>query len=235
MKKSTISKLLVFIMIGAMSVSSLTGCADKMKNFESDVKNELSAMFNKEEKVEVKSLDKSIEELVNEIEIAPASEDEYDREAYTSSTQYYVGATGEEYDSIRHYAFYESIWFDGEVYNDPYNGEIFEDVKGMDYDHIIPLHYANQHGASEWTEEEKKAYADDPFVGIDVNAHDNRSKSDKGPSEWMPEENKDDYAYTWLVIAAEYDLSIDQEDMNVILSTLDDVDASSLEVINQYK
>lgn len=177
-------------------------------------------------------LDKSVAELLSSIEVEDGYEDYYDRNEYTSSSQYYVGRTGETYDSIRNYAYYESVHYQNGVYQDPYTNKMY-DIKGLDYDHIIPLHYANLHGADNWSEEDKKSYADDPYIGVNVNAHSNRAKSDKGPSQWLPEENVEDYCYTWLVIAYQYDLSITQEDIDTIMNQLDGY--SNPAIINGYK
>lgn len=185
------------------------------------------------------SIPADLEALIQSVTVAPADENaQYDRDLYTSSSQYYEcedpehdwhnsnGYTGDddgEYTSVRAYGFYESKYYDGESdsYTDPYTNET-SDVsesgpKGYDWDHVIPLAYADSHGTNAWTEEQKKAFADDPLVGVCVNASDNRAKGAKGPSEWLPDENVDDYCYTWLVISSEYGLSISQEDMDTIL------------------
>ncbi|MBF1360819.1 MAG: hypothetical protein HXM76_03035 [Mogibacterium diversum] len=62
----------------------------------------------------------------------------------------------------------------------------------------------------------KHQYATDVRVGVDVDGAVNRDKSDKGPSDWLPETNVDDYCYTWLVIAVSYDIPLSPEDVKVI-------------------
>lgn len=165
--------------------------------------------------------EEEVNNLLNTVTIAPDNYDVYNRDDYTSSTQSYE-YNGKHYDSIRKYGYDASIFNDGTNYNDPYTGENIE-LSKCDWDHIIPLHYANQHGASNWTAEEKKAFADNPNVGVNVNASDNRSKSDRGPSEWLPDVNRESYCYTWLVIANDFNLSINQEDYNVIKDVLSNV------------
>lgn len=174
----------------------------------------------------------SVSDLIEKIEIKDGYETQYDRGSYTSSTQSYY-FNGEEYDSIRSYAYNASKWMVDGIYTDPYTGEAIS-IESTDYDHIIPLHYANMHGAEEWADTAKREYADDPFVGVVVNSGDNRAKGDKGPSEWLPEENVEDYCYTWLVIAAEYDLSMDSDDMETIKRELNGVPESELQRINLY-
>lgn len=102
---------------------------------------------------------------------------------------------------------------------DPYTGEIIEFVRAMggsqiDIDHMIPLSAAWHAGASEWTDAERLAYANDPLVLLAVDAGANRSKSDQTIAEWMPtnEAVACKYGASWVLVAAEYDLSISPED-----------------------
>lgn len=183
----------------------------------------------------------TLQELVDRVAVEEDQQVDYDRDLYTSSYQSYECDKDHEcehgYSSIRTYSFYECEWYnwDTGVYIDPYTNLPVESIKKTDYDHIIPLAYADRHGANAWTEEQKKGYADDPTVGVCVNSSDNRSKGDKGPSEWLPDENQQDYCYTWLVLADVYDLSITPEDMDTILQVLDGVDVNSLSLINEYQ
>lgn len=161
----------------------------------------------------------------------------YDRNDYTSTYQNYSCYNhypSHKYDSIRKYNFYESKWYNGEYYIDPYTNNKIYDISEVDYDHIIPLHYVNQHGGANWTEEQKRNFADDPEVGVCTNKSDNRTKSDKGPSEWLPKENKEQYCYSWLVIAEKYNLTISQDDMDVILNILDGISLDNISFMSEY-
>lgn len=179
------------------------------------------------------SLGEDVKSLIESVDVSPGVVVSYDREDYTSSTQSYT-FKGEEYGSIRKLSFYASTSYVNGVYTDPYSGFSSSDPTDFQYDHIIPLAYAEAHGASTWTNEEKRAYADNPAVGIDVESIENSIKGARGPAEYLPEENIASYCYTWLVIANEYDLSISQEDMNVIVEVLNHADKNSLEIINSY-
>nr|WP_245354447.1 HNH endonuclease family protein [Brachybacterium sacelli] len=109
------------------------------------------------------------------------------------------------------------------VLNDPYSGDVIEFEKSegssqIDIDHIVPLGAAWDAGASEWTDEERLAYANDPEVLAAVNSSDNRSKSDATIGEWMPE-NEDvtcQYASSYVSVSAKYDLSISPADHDVL-------------------
>lgn len=160
----------------------------------------------------------------------------YDRNEWTSSYQYYECDEDHEcqhvYRSVRNYGFFESQWYDWDTntYTDPYNGKtkvVMPDERpfGYDWDHLIPLAYVSAHGGENWTDEQKKAFADDPNVGLCVNAHDNRAKGAAGPSEWLPECNVADYCYSWLVIADLYGLALDEEDIQTIIECLDGVES----------
>lgn len=175
-------------------------------------------------------------DLIKNITISEETDAKYDRDSYTSSSQHYTNSRGEEFSSIRNYSYYSSTYYnsDEKVYTDPYNGETGYTVKQTDYDHIIPLHYVNQHGGSEWTDDQKKTYADDPTVGVAVNAHDNRAKGDKGPSKWMPDENKAAYCYTWLVIADKYDISLSYADADCIAFQLRTASPEEIFILNTY-
>lgn len=201
--------------------------------------NDLTDVFssnNTNSKISDKSnITSSVSDLIDSINVSEPYETEYDRDKYTSSYQHYTNYLGDEFTSIRKYAFYSSINYDPDtdIYTDPYDCNNYS-LKETDYDHIIPLHYVNQHGGDNWSDDKKKEYADDPTVGVDVNAHDNRAKGDKGPSEWLPSENVDDYCYTWLVVANKYNISISQEDMNVIISEINN-STDGLKLINEYR
>lgn len=105
---------------------------------------------------------------------------------------------------------------------DPYSGNVFTEPKKLDIDHIIPLSYVNQHGGSNWAPKTKKAYANDLDVLLAVSAKENRSKSDKGPSEYMPP-NKNyqcQYAFGWVKVATKYGITVTQKDKDVLKTVL---------------
>lgn len=110
------------------------------------------------------------------------------------------------------------------TYTCPYTGKVITDMDdkkddkdfgNLDYDHIVPLKSAYLRGAKDWTEEQKNAYAYDQFVGVDVLNSANRSKSDKGPAEWLPDVNRGSYCYSWLMICDKYNLSMTQEEIDI--------------------
>lgn len=105
------------------------------------------------------------------------------------------------------------------VLKDPYTGEQidFDKSKGsnqIDIDHMIPLGAAWEAGASEWTDEQRLQYANDPLVLLAVDSGANRSKSDQTISEWMPTNTAIacQYGASYVAIALKYELSVSPAD-----------------------
>lgn len=111
------------------------------------------------------------------------------------------------------------------TWNDPYSGTVITNPKDLDIDHMIPLSYAAQHGGQSWDANRKQQYANDLTYGnhlIAVKASENRSKSDKGLSEWKPS-NKAywcDYAVNWITVTKNYGLTVSPNDANVLSEML---------------
>lgn len=107
-----------------------------------------------------------------------------------------------------------------------YDGEKFTDSGDLDIDHTVPLANAWRSGADEWTQEQRKAFANDlehPQL-LSVSAHSNRSKGDQGPDEWQPEA-KDywcTYARSWVSVKSTYELSVtdaEKKELTTMLGT----------------
>lgn len=162
------------------------------------------------------------EKLLNEVSIGEEEDIDYDRDEWTLSNGYiFYDENRNEKTGIRNYVLSEAtdcdIKSDEFSYVDPYSGETCYDYSELDYDHIIPINYVATHGGNNWTTEEKQEYYYDTENGVDVSASLNRSKSNKGPSEWMPEINQKWYCYKWLEVACRYDINISQDDYNTIV------------------
>ncbi len=97
---------------------------------------------------------------------------------------------------------------------DPYSGKVFLTPSGIDVDHIIPLKYADDHGGKNWHPARKIEFGNDPDNLLAVSMSQNRSKGDKGPYNWMPQ-NKAfhcQYAKSWKAIAEKYRINVDTFD-----------------------
>ena len=102
--------------------------------------------------------------------------------------------------------------------NDPYTGTVIEYTRGgkgaPQIDHIYPLSLAARHGASTWTQGKREQFANDPANLIAAQAKANTTKSDKGPSQWMPSNAayRCTYAKKFIDVAVKYSLTVTQAD-----------------------
>jgi len=104
--------------------------------------------------------------------------------------------------------------------HDPYTGETISFVSGantsilVQIDHIIPLSWAWRHGAEAWTFEQRQEFANDPVNLLATSGDVNQSKSDSGPSEWMPplDAASCDYAKRWVDVLVTWGLRVGSAD-----------------------
>ena len=69
---------------------------------------------------------------------------------------------------------------------DPYSGKVFFESKHLDIDHLVPLKFAWEHGASGWSDKQRRTFANDTRNLFAVEARLNQQKGAKGPLEWLP-------------------------------------------------
>ena len=105
----------------------------------------------------------------------------------------------------------------GGEWKDPYSGKVFTEPGKLDVDHMIPLSYAAKHGGQDWNAKKKEDYANyikfnDHLIAVD--AGQNRSKGDKGPSAWKPANTAYHctYALNWITISDKWDLTTTEAD-----------------------
>lgn len=171
-------------------------------------------------------------DLLQDIRLAPPEDVDYDRTEW----KHWDNVDGSSCWNVREEALYrdavdgtaelldkekkrvrnkaDACYIVGGEWEDPYSGEIFYESKKLDNDHIVPLSYAARHGGQEWTETEKRLYANDLDNLIIVSAGENRRKGDKGPADYMPK-NKNfhcEYAERFIYIIQKYELTITPED-----------------------
>ncbi len=110
------------------------------------------------------------------------------------------------------------------VLHDPYTGQVIDFTKDqalkVQIDHVIPLSYAWGRGAETWSARQRLEFANDPVNLLAVDGPANASKGDKGPSEWLPPDQAHWCAYvlSFAGVAADYGLSVSQEDWDVMTS-----------------
>lgn len=93
-----------------------------------------------------------------------------------------------------------------------YDGKTVSDPSELDIDHMVPLANAWRTGAKEWTDAQRKAFANDltrPEL-IAVTASTNRSKGDQDPSQWKPPRRAYwcVYAQKWVAVKSNWKLSV---------------------------
>lgn len=113
---------------------------------------------------------------------------------------------------------------------DPYTGSKIDFVKGentVDIDHVVPLSRAWQQGAADWPEERREEFANTAQNLLAVDASANRSKGDRSPDEWMPDAGRCGYVIQWVVVKAEYELTVTAEERTFLEDELDDCERST--------
>ncbi|MFJ2112389.1 MULTISPECIES: HNH endonuclease family protein [unclassified Streptomyces] len=108
--------------------------------------------------------------------------------------------------------------------NDPYTGQEIEWRKEaaskVQIDHVMPLSYDWQMGASRWTSSQRKQIANDPLNLIPVDGPTNGSKSDSGPADWLPPNEEIHCAYVarFAQVALKYELPVTVPDKEAMLA-----------------
>ena len=206
-----------------------------------DLLNPIEKILIEDEKVVI--VDKDLSELFESIEVIDTLPSiEYNRDDWEKPRKTFSSKYENKNISIRDYSLeiYAKAYFtngDFDYLIDPYTNKPVEDKSSIDYDHIIPLSYVAKatEGREDWTSYKKNQYAFDLDVGVPTSARENRSKGAKGPSKWLPEENIEEYVYTWLVIADSYKIPLHKDDINTIKRILKDASSEDLQVINIYE
>lgn len=92
-----------------------------------------------------------------------------------------------------------------------YYGQTLErDAYTLDIDHVVPLAEAWRSGASDWTQEQREDFANDPRELVVTLSTTNRTKSDHRPDAWLPSNPvaKCVYMKQWLEVKTNWNLSM---------------------------
>jgi len=68
----------------------------------------------------------------------------------------------------------------------PFTGNLIQNSSEIDIDHVVPLAWAWERGASNWSDARRERFANDERNLWPVEASLNRSKGARGPNEWLP-------------------------------------------------
>jgi len=108
--------------------------------------------------------------------------------------------------------------------HDPYTNAVVAFTRGpkigeaVQIDHIVPLAYAWDMGASAWPYRQRLRFANDPANLLAVAGQGNQDKGDAGPGQWMPP-NKSfacQYAVAYIAVLRGYALRLDQPSADVL-------------------
>ncbi|KAL3484053.1 hypothetical protein BJX62DRAFT_60640 [Aspergillus germanicus] len=107
----------------------------------------------------------------------------------------------------------------------PYDGDTWTQASDVDIDHVVPLANAWRSGASEWTTDEREAFANDldnpQLIAVTDNV--NQEKSDSGPEEWIPPLTSYHCTYgkMWTSVKYTYGLTVTQAEKSALEGLLD--------------
>ncbi|SHE55294.1 HNH endonuclease family protein [Streptoalloteichus hindustanus] len=106
----------------------------------------------------------------------------------------------------------------------PYDGETVDSPSDIDIDHVVPLANAWRSGASSWTTEKRRQFANDlryPQL-IAVTASSNRAKGDQSPDDWKPPVRSYwcTYAKMWVHVKHHYALTITSSEKGALSDML---------------
>ena len=107
----------------------------------------------------------------------------------------------------------------------PYDATTWTSASRLDIDHMVPLKEAWVSGASTWSADRRKSFANDMgWQGslIAVSASSNRSKGDKDPARWMPPNTAFwcSYLFDWIDVKYRWRLSVDPAEKQAIAQDL---------------
>lgn len=106
---------------------------------------------------------------------------------------------------------------------DPYTGTTIEWRKQraaeVQIDHVVPLSYGWQMGASRWPEAKRERLANDTLNLIPVEGRANSAKSDSGPAAWLPPNKgvRCAYAVRFAQVALKYEMPVTPADRRMML------------------
>ncbi|MDT5303659.1 MAG: hypothetical protein QOG79_7042 [Mycobacterium sp.] len=108
--------------------------------------------------------------------------------------------------------------------HDPYTSETVNLVRGnqtgaaVQIDHLVPLAYAWDQGARNWTDEMRVRFANDPANLLAVDGPINEDKSDGEPAVWMPPNHAFwcQYAVQFVAVMRGYGLPVDAPSVPVL-------------------
>lgn len=88
----------------------------------------------------------------------------------------------------------------------PFTGRVIQNTSEIDIDHVVPLRWAWERGASGWPEAKREDFANNMVNLWPVELSLNRSKGSRGPDEWLPPAGQCGYVARFSRVVRMYDL-----------------------------
>ncbi|MBL3557610.1 MULTISPECIES: HNH endonuclease family protein [Marinobacter] len=88
----------------------------------------------------------------------------------------------------------------------PFTGNVIQNSGEIDIDHLVPLKWAWNRGAKNWSQAKRETFANDMVNLWPVELSLNRSKGARGPEEWLPPTGQCGYVARFLRTVKQYNL-----------------------------
>jgi hypothetical protein len=145
-------------------------------------------------------------------------EEDYDGDCQSTRQEMLIitSRTNVQYTNPRNCVVRTGEWFD------EYTGKLFTVATQLEINHIIPRMYAHTHGGDRWPPGKKLAFSNDPINLVLVERRETRRKGDRSINNYLPPraEFHCQYARAWEAIAEKYDLQLETRDSNEIVRIL---------------
>jgi hypothetical protein len=106
----------------------------------------------------------------------------------------------------------------------PFTNRVIQNAGDIDIDHVVPLAWAWERGAREWSRDKRERFANNPVNLLPVELSLNRSKGPKGPKgpdQWLPPVGQCGYVARFVRIMKQYGLTPSVQETNWMQSYLD--------------
>ncbi len=94
----------------------------------------------------------------------------------------------------------------------PFTGEVIYAAKLIDIDHVVPLKWAWDHGAYQWSVAMRKDFNYDDKNLLVVESRLNSQKGAKGIDKWLPSENQCEYIVRFIRVMKTYRLELNSSE-----------------------
>lgn len=163
-------------------------------------------------------------DAINRLPVALEKRDGYDRDLFI----HWIDKDGDGCDTRYEVLIEEALraphvgsgcYLSGGLWKSRYDGLVTTDPTDLEIDHTVALAEAWDSGAYAWSESRRKRYANDMHdkrALIAVTAHENQSKSDRDPGEWMPRLGRCSYVKSWVAVKLRWGLTVDAQEKQAL-------------------